>query len=150
LATVAHIFLGVKKKLCYPRLRILEEKVMNTFAHFEEFWPHYVREHLHPTSRILHWIGTSSALLIALAMLANALREGTLAHAPYYVLAGLIVGYAFAWAGHLLFERNRPATFRHPLWSLRGDLRMWRLITLGRMDAEIASVRSGIAKKIHA
>jgi hypothetical protein len=40
---------------------------------------------------------------------------------------------SFAWVGHFVFEKNRPATFKYPLWSLRADFRLHRLVLLGQM-----------------
>lgn len=96
---------------------------------FDEFWPFYVSQHLHPLNRLLHFIGTGTALAItALAIDLDA----------YYALpVAVILPYFFAWVGHFVIENNRPATFQHPLWSLRGDFRMCRLIIMKRMSAEI-------------
>ena len=99
------------------------------FHSFEEFWPHYVGEHRHPVNRALHYAGTSMAI-------------GTVAAAavtwnPLWLLATPVVGYGPSWVGHFVFEGNRPATFRHPLWSLRGDLRMLRLAVRGKMGKEL-------------
>jgi len=103
------------------------------FPSFERFWPHYVAEHAEPVTRRLHFVGTGLlAPLLAAAIL----------HSPWWLLAAPVAGYGFAWAGHFFVERNRPATFRHPYWSLRGDLRMFRLMLVGRMDAEIARLRA--------
>src|SRR5512134_3010763 len=96
---------------------------------FGEFWPFYVAQHLDPANRALHFLGTS----LALAALAAA---ATLT--PWWALAVPLVGYGPAWIGHFFFEKNKPATFRYPLWSLRGDLRMYALLWRGRMDAELA------------
>jgi hypothetical protein len=96
---------------------------------YRAFWPHYVGEHRLPATRRLHFVGTSGA--IALVILAGALGE------PYLLLAALVCGYFFAWLSHLLVERNRPATFTYPLFSLVGDFHMYGLMWLGRMDAEV-------------
>jgi hypothetical protein len=95
---------------------------------FEEFWPYYVAQHRHPVNRALHFVGTS----LVLASVALALFES-----PAWLLVTPFAGYSFAWIGHFGFERNRPATFKYPLWSLRGDFRMYRFTCLGRMDSEI-------------
>jgi len=95
------------------------------FANFEEFYPFYLGEHADRTSRRLHVIGT----VLALTQFAGAF----LTQQPRLLLTGLLFGYGFAWIGHYFFEKNRPATFKHPLWSLRGDLRMARDVLRGRI-----------------
>ncbi|WP_332814747.1 Mpo1-like protein [Ramlibacter sp.] len=95
------------------------------FRSFAEFYPFYLGEHGNRTCRRLHFVGTSvgTALLIAAIVTLNA----------WYLLAGLVAGYAFAWVGHFAFEKNRPATFRHPVWSFMGDYAMYRDIWLGKI-----------------
>jgi hypothetical protein len=95
---------------------------------FGEFWPYYVSQHRHPTNRALHFLGTS----LALAALAAALRLG-----PLWLVALPLAGYGPAWVGHFFFERNKPATFQYPLWSLLADFRMYGLTWAGRMAAEV-------------
>jgi hypothetical protein len=95
------------------------------FASFDDFYPFYLREHSSRVSRRLHVIGTLLAIL--LAVLAIVMRE-------WKLLWGVpLAGYAFAWAGHFFFEKNQPATFRHPLYSLRGDFTMLRDVLTGRL-----------------
>jgi hypothetical protein len=95
------------------------------FASFDDFYPFYLREHSSRVSRRLHVIGTSLAIL--LAVVAIVMRD-------WKLLWGVpLAGYAFAWAGHFFFEKNRPATFRHPLYSLRGDFTMLRDVLTGRL-----------------
>lgn len=91
---------------------------------YEDFWPYYVSEHRDPTCRKLHFVGTS----LVMAMATNPLLWPALP----------VAGYGFAWVGHFFFEKNRPATFDYPLWSLRADFRMWKKIATGHMDAELA------------
>ena len=89
---------------------------MSRFASFREFYPFYLAEHGNRTSRRLHFIGSCGVL--ALLVLALVDRNA------WWLLAAPVVGYGFAWVGHFFFEKNRPATFKYPLWSLMGD---WRL-----------------------
>lgn len=98
------------------------------YASFDEFWPFYVREHLDPRSRALHVVG-SMLVLVALVL-------GIVA-SPWWLLAMPVIGYGFAWIGHFVFERNRPATFSYPLWSFMGDWKMFWLTITGRMAAEL-------------
>jgi hypothetical protein len=86
------------------------------FAGFEDFWPYYLGEHADSRTRLLHRAGTSTGLLLGVVAL--------LTRRPRFLLAGLVAGYGAAWLSHAAIEHNRPATFSHPLWSLRGDLRL--------------------------
>lgn len=97
----------------------------SAYRSFAEFYPHYLAEHSNRTSRRLHFIGTTlvPVLLLGAVLTGN----GWLA-----VLAP-IQAYGLAWTGHFVFEHNRPATFRHPWWSLRGDWRMWREMLSGKI-----------------
>lgn len=99
------------------------------FKSFEEFWPYYLNEHADPTNRVLHAIGTTSALTAATA--AILLRKKWLfAVAP-------VLGYGPAWVGHFIIEKNRPATFKHPLWSLIGDFKMNSMMWKGTLQDEL-------------
>lgn len=99
------------------------------FRDFEDFWPFYVREHSDPTNRKLHFVGTTAAM--------GLLAAGVLTRKTWLLLAAPVVGYGFAWVGHFGFQKNKPATFQHPIWSFRADLRMWSMIAAGTMDAEV-------------
>ncbi|MDJ0970014.1 MAG: DUF962 domain-containing protein [Kiloniellales bacterium] len=99
-------------------------------ASYREFWPIYLREHSRPATRGLHYLGTG----LGLALLAAAIATGDWRLLP----AALVAGYAFAWIGHALVERNRPATFSHPLWSFVSDFRMFGLWASGRLGRELA------------
>jgi hypothetical protein len=106
------------------------ERAMESRPHsFADFWPHYVLAHRHPATRAFHCSGTLVGW--ALVILAIVRRE------PWFVLAALVVPYAFAWFSHFFVEHNRPASFGHPLWSWWADQRMVALILTGRMSAEV-------------
>jgi hypothetical protein len=103
---------------------------------FADFWPDYLREHARPTTRALHYAGTASSFAAA---------APALAFGGWWWAAVPVAGYAFAWGAHLLVERNRPATFRHPLWSLLADYRMFFLWLGGRLGPHLA--KAGVARR---
>ena len=98
-------------------------------ATYEEFWPFYLQEHAKPATRNLHYVGTT--LVIAIAVFALITQRWLL------LLAMPVAGYFFAWVSHAFVERNRPATFTHPLWSLISDFRMFFLWVSGRLGPEL-------------
>ena len=97
---------------------------------FREFWPYYVSEHSRRLTRGLHYVGTGGLF----AVLVAALATGRL----WLLLLLPVVGYGFAWAAHFFVERNRPATFTYPLWSLGADFVMFGKMLRGQMGAEAA------------
>jgi hypothetical protein len=84
-----------------------------TFSSFADFYPYYLEEHSNPACRRLHYVGS----LLVLAVLAYVLFT----QSWLLLLALPVIGYGFAWIGHFVFEKNRPATFKHPLYSFMGD-----------------------------
>jgi len=93
------------------------------YQSFKAFYPFYIHEHQNPVCRRLHIIGTGlSIVMLAAAVLVN---PGFFAGAP-------LMGYFFAWVGHFFFEKNKPATFTYPLWSLMGDFRLFFETVTGR------------------
>lgn len=87
----------------------------------KEFYPFYLKEHSNSTSRILHFIGTSLVLLLIPAALI--FKEAKL------LIFIPFVGYGFAWVGHFFFEKNKPATFQYPGYSLASDfILFWDLL----------------------
>jgi hypothetical protein len=99
---------------------------------FEEFWPFYVREHRKKLTRQLHFIGTSAAL--------GCLAAGVLTRSKLLLLLAPVAGYGPAWFSHFVIEKNRPATFKYPLWSLAADFVMWSKTIAGTMDDEVTAV----------
>ncbi|MBL9123094.1 MAG: DUF962 domain-containing protein [Planctomycetaceae bacterium] len=104
---------------------------------FEEFWPFYVGEHLSPISRALHFIGSTLALVVL---------GVAVFYTPWALLAAPIVGYGFAWVGHFFVEKNKPASFKYPLWSFIADWKMWAYILTGRMGSEVEKVAASSKK----
>jgi hypothetical protein len=98
---------------------------MSRFASFREFYPFYLAEHSKLACRRLHFAGSTLVLacLVALALTRN----------PWWLLYALLCGYGFAWIGHFFFEHNKPATFRHPFYSLLGDWVMYKDILTGKI-----------------
>ena len=96
------------------------------FDTFHEFYPYYLSEHGHPTCRLLHFIGSWLVLAVA----------GFAIFTQQWVWLWLlpVIGYGFAWVGHFFFEKNRPATFRYPFYSLLGDWVMFKDILVGRIS----------------
>lgn len=92
------------------------------YASFADFYPDYLSEHANRTCRQLHFAGSTLALLFLALLL--------LTHNFWWLAAAALTGYGLAWIGHLRFEKNRPATFRHPVYSLIGDWVMyWQMLT---------------------
>jgi hypothetical protein len=105
-----------------PSRPIVEEYPMNRYQSFREFYPFYLSQHEDLTCRRLHLVGS----LLVLAVIAAALLT---ANWLLLVLAPL-VGYGFAWVGHFVFEKNKPATFEYPLYSFMGDwVMLWQSLT---------------------
>jgi hypothetical protein len=96
---------------------------LTPFRTFREFWPYYLQEHARSGTRVLHYVGTTIVLILAVALAAG--RD-------WLLLAAMpVAGYGFAWTGHALIEHNRPATFRYPFWSLCADFLLWYRFVMG-------------------
>ena len=95
------------------------------YRSFRVFYPANHSEHNERSTRRLHFLGT--LLVIVVLVVALWKRDAR------WLLLAPVVGYGLAWIGHFAFERNRPATFRHPLYSLAGDFVMFKEMLLGRL-----------------
>ncbi len=95
------------------------------FSCFAEFYKHYLDEHTKAITRLFHVVGTVAfvVLVIVAAVFLN----------PWMLLAGVAAAYGMAWVSHFFLERNRPATFRYPMWSIAGDFRMAFEILTGKL-----------------
>ncbi len=106
-----------------------------THQTFAEFWPFYLQEHSRMATRALHYIGTTLVvgLVVALLLTGN-----------WWLAAAVpVAGYFFAWIAHFTVEKNRPATFTYPLWSLVADFKMWFMWCTGRLGPELK--RAGVS-----
>lgn len=99
------------------------------YATMAEFWPFYLRQHAKRGTRALHLVGTAVALtcLVLAALWLNA----------WFLLGGLVAGYAFAWVAHYFVEHNRPATFTYPVKSFLSDWKMFGYFLVGRLGKEL-------------
>lgn len=103
---------------------------MTKITRYADFWHFYLREHARPQTRALHYVGT--AMTFAFAVFA-------IVAGGWWWLLVPFAGYGMAWPAHFLVERNRPATFTYPLWSLVSDYRMFFLAICGRLQPHLAA-----------
>jgi hypothetical protein len=99
---------------------------------YAEFWDFYVSEHSLPMTRLLHFAGTT----LGIALLVYFIARGQWYFFPVF----FVVGYGFAWFAHFVIEKNKPASFRFPFWSLISDFKMIGYMLSGRMGAEVERV----------
>jgi hypothetical protein len=94
------------------------------YTNFKDFYPYYLSEHSHKTTKLLHFIGTS----ISLYFLFNFFRTFDFV----YIILSLLSGYGLAWISHFFIEKNKPATFKYPFYSFIGDHLMFAEIIMGK------------------
>ena len=97
---------------------------MKKYKSFKAFYPYYLKEHERPHTKLLHFIGTFFSFVF-LTLLFISLN-------PIYFVAALVSGYGAAWISHFFIEKNKPATFSYPLYSLMGDYKMFFETLLGK------------------
>ena len=95
------------------------------FTSFADFWPYYLGEHSRSATRLLHCVGTLTAIAVVILLI--------LIGKWWLFPLALVPGYGLAWVGHFFIEKNRPATFDYPLWSFIGDWKMLALMLTGRL-----------------
>lgn len=109
------------------------------YGSVQEFYPYYLTQHLNPISRYLHVFGTISAVIITLMIISRG---------KFHLLPlGIIIGYGFAWIGHFVFEKNKPATFGYFRYSFCCDFLMAKDFFLGTLGQKIEQAKSEGMKK---
>ncbi|MDE2229620.1 MAG: DUF962 domain-containing protein [Alphaproteobacteria bacterium] len=101
---------------------------------YARFWPHYLRAHGRAQTRYWHFLGTAAAIVCLAGLVAT--------RSLWFLGAAVLAGYGPAWIAHAVYEKNWPATFAHPLWSLASDARMFGLWLIGRLGSELT--RAGV------
>lgn len=96
---------------------------------YSEFWDFYVTEHSKPMTRYFHFVGTMLGLILLVAFL--------LYGAYLFIPLCFLVGYGFAWFSHFAIEKNKPASFKYPLWSFISDYKMMYFMLTGKMEFEV-------------
>lgn len=106
----------------------------NRIKSYGEFWPFYLREHARPVTRAWHYCGTTLALICLATLFATGQWP--------WLVGALLIGYGPAWIGHFFFEKNKPASFKYPLWSFVSDFRMYFAFLSGGLGQELE--RAGV------
>ena len=91
---------------------------------YQEFYRFYLSEHNKRWTKIFHFIGILLVLTVIFYVVKSG-KERFLWYCP-------IFGYGFAWFSHVVFEKNRPATFLYPFWSLISDFRLFFELLIGK------------------
>ncbi len=104
------------------------------YKSFQEFYPYYLTEHSKSSTRALHFTGTTLFFIL--------LITGLVRGKWYYFALLPVFGYGFAWIGHFFFEKNKPATFSYPLWSLISDFKMYFDWLSGRLADQLKSAQN--------
>jgi hypothetical protein len=100
-------------------------ETLTQYKNLDEFYPYYLGEHSNRTCRRLHFIGTTISFGLMIAAFAT--------QTWWLIAVSFVQGYAWAWVGHYGFEHNKPATFKYPWLSYKGDMRMWYQMLTGKI-----------------
>ena len=103
------------------------------YKSLKEFYPFYLSEHSDGTCRTLHFIGTGLVILSFLMFWYTVITGKT---NWTYLWVIPFLGYGFAWVGHFFYEKNKPATFKYPWWSLKSDFVMYFDILSGKIGLD--------------
>lgn len=113
---------------------------MREYQTFQAFWPYYLQEHSRPATRNWHFVGSTLAPLVLIYALVTQ---------TWWLLPGVpVAGYFFAWVSHAFVERNKPATFTYPLWSLISDYKMFACFLTGKLDTELEKAGVATGEKV--
>jgi hypothetical protein len=107
---------------------------------YNEFYLYYLSQHVHPTCRTLHTIGTSLGLLCLIGFFVTGKW--------WLIIIGLTLGYGFAWTGHFFFEKNKPAAFSKPWWSFVSDWVMLKDVLTGEINNKLKTAESKFSNYI--
>ena len=118
----------------------MTEPFAQHIENYREFWPFYLQQHAKHDTRLWHIVGTGASSVLGVAALASFSYE--------LFFAAVFVGYGPAWVAHFAIEKNRPATFRYPVWSLVSDYRMAGAWLTGSLDQELAEAGVSIKSEL--
>ena len=110
------------------------------FETFEAFWPYYLHEHRLINCRALHYVGTVVSAVLLIYLVSFQFWS--------WLPLVLVAGYGPAWIGHFFIEKNRPATFKYPLWSLMGDYKMFYMAVNGELRGELSRLFGRQSKEV--
>ena len=109
------------------------------YKSLKEFYPYYLTEHSDPTCRMFHYVGTTLILGILVWFIIDPIW--------WKFLLIPVVGYGFAWVGHFVFEKNKPATFQYPAWSFASDFIMYFHFLTGQVNRKLEDAKKTISAR---